>query len=261
MSYILEALKKSQEERELGRVPTLDTNLFATVDGSVRTHPWSLLAVGLAMLAVIIALYAALRGNPLLPRSVDPVQPSAQVSAPAAPAAAPQEPPEADSAPPDSSAASAPAVAEEGSPDVAEEVAELPPPRAAVPARSRLSGADAAIPPRPQRTPVPDDVRAEIEAFKQEVMGVPPAPERPAQPGTGDVAPDALRLPGAVEARLPAFLMTVHVYDDDPAKRFVLINALKTREGERTREGLVVEEILPDGAVLSFEGHPFYRHH
>jgi general secretion pathway protein B len=53
--------------------------------------------------------------------------------------------------------------------------------------------------------------------------------------------------------------MTVHIYDEDPAKRFVLINARKYREGERTREDIGVEEILPDGVVLSLEGHRFFR--
>ena len=71
--------------------------------------------------------------------------------------------------------------------------------------------------------------------------------------------PTKLRLPLDVESRLPAFFMTAHIYDADAAKRFVVINALKYIQGDTTREGLKVEEILPDGVVLSFEGNRFYK--
>jgi general secretion pathway protein B len=108
------------------------------------------------------------------------------------------------------------------------------------------------------RTAVPDDLIADIEAFKREVRsqeaGRPDARKKEA------IAPQDLRLPKKVRERLPEFIMSAHIYDQDPAKRFVLINGLKTREGEETREDITVEQILPDGAVLSFEGNRFFRH-
>jgi general secretion pathway protein B len=61
MSYILEALKKSQQERELGQVPTLEMGPFAGVRRPHRGNPWALMALGLAGLAVAIALFAVLR--------------------------------------------------------------------------------------------------------------------------------------------------------------------------------------------------------
>jgi general secretion pathway protein B len=63
-----------------------------------------------------------------------------------------------------------------------------------------------------------------------------------------------------VRKRLPEFIMSAHIYDEEPSKRFVLINGLKTREGEESREEITVKQILPDGAVLSFEGHEFFQH-
>lgn len=268
MSYILEALKKSQEERELGRVPTLDTSLFPVRDDSVRVHPWGLLAVGLATLAVVIALYAALRAQAPAPAPVQgpPAAAQAAVSAvpePAVPAVAAAPEPE-PAAYPEAREYEAPGDEDEPAPAAgraAPKASAPPAPRAAAAQPRpppRRSSVDAAIPPRPQRTPVPDDVRADIEAFKQEVLGV-DAPPPPPPPAQRNVPPEQLRLSREMEARLPAFLMTVHVYDEDPEKRFVLINALKTVEGERSREGIVVEEIRPGGAVLSFEGHRFYR--
>ena len=90
MSYILEALKKSQNERELGQVPTLVAAPATESHRVPRGKPWGLLAVGLAALAVAIALYAALNRVEVQP-------------------AAPQTEPVATSAPPETPAATAPA--------------------------------------------------------------------------------------------------------------------------------------------------------
>lgn len=266
MSYILEALKKSQQERELGRVPTLDNNLYPAQEAAVRANPWSLLALGLAVLAVLIALYAALRSEPILPSP--PPEEQRPVAGPGA------EAPTAAAKVTDSAAEMAERSEQVPSPPSGEPVdaieapspaervvAEPPPPRRTPPPEPR-NAVDARIPPRPAGPPIPEDVRAEVEAFKEEVLGVPRGgATRPGEKvPPANVPPEQLRLSPEVQARVPAFLMTVHVYDEDPAKRFVLINALKTLEGERTREGLVVEEIRPNGAVLSFQGHKFFRH-
>ncbi len=48
MSYILEALKKSQNERELGQVPTLVAVPATESHRAPRGKPWGLVAVGLA---------------------------------------------------------------------------------------------------------------------------------------------------------------------------------------------------------------------
>ncbi len=113
---------------------------------------------------------------------------------------------------------------------------------------------------RPSVAPVPPDLIDDIESFKQRMrreQGGPPqeAKRKSAKVG-GD--PTQLRLTPEQRAAVPAYLMTVHVYDPDPAKRFVVINALRYHEGEATREGLRVEQILKDGAVLGYLGNSFY---
>jgi general secretion pathway protein B len=114
----------------------------------------------------------------------------------------------------------------------------------------------------PGPTPVPRELIAEIEAFKDQVRrgpGKAPASAKPAQTAKAQ-DPTALRLTAAQQAELPPFMMTVHVYVTDKARRFVLINGLKYGEGNKTREDLTVEQILPNGAVLSFQGNSFYVH-
>ncbi|TCT22292.1 general secretion pathway protein GspB [Thiobaca trueperi] len=292
MSYILEALKKSQQERELGQVPTLDTTgIFSEDKEPIPTNHWGLLAVGLAALAVVIALYAALRGPtapvvvsappaPVLPQQTDP---RGTAPAPLDPSwSAPAEP-LVEAPPPKRSPRVSPAPTLPGS-DRGEGVImddDLPYPNPNFdPARDALAdpqlelelqrqlaaeqGDSAAAKPAPiappERTPIPSDLIDDIEAFKQQVrreQGVPP-PASKRQPArlSGDLT--RLRLTAAQQAQLPGYLMTVHVYDPDTAKRFVVINTLKYREGEETREGLRVERILLDGAVLSYLGNPFF---
>ena len=49
----------------------------------------------------------------------------------------------------------------------------------------------------------------------------------------------------------------IHVYDAVAANRFVFINMNKYSEGDRLKEGPVVEEITPDGAILEHQGQRF----
>ena len=80
MSYILEALRKSQQDRELGRVPTLATQPLFTPRETGR-NSWIGIALGLAALAVAIALYAVLRAGPeTAPGGAASAHPAAQPS-------------------------------------------------------------------------------------------------------------------------------------------------------------------------------------
>ena len=57
--------------------------------------------------------------------------------------------------------------------------------------------------------------------------------------------------------QLPELRMDLHVYDDEPAKRFVFINMRKLREGESLPDGTRVDEITRSGARLSYQGKQF----
>lgn len=59
-------------------------------------------------------------------------------------------------------------------------------------------------------------------------------------------------MPDDYRNAFPKLKVEVHVYDDDPASRFVLIEGRRYREGEALSQGPVVSEITPDGVVFSF---------
>jgi general secretion pathway protein B len=66
------------------------------------------------------------------------------------------------------------------------------------------------------------------------------------------------RIPANLFEQINASLrLDVHVYSDDPQERFVLINLQKYFEGQELQEGPRLDEITPDGAVLSFRGQRF----
>jgi len=57
--------------------------------------------------------------------------------------------------------------------------------------------------------------------------------------------------------QLPELRLDLHVYAVDPAQRFVFINMRKLREGEMLPDGVRVEHITTTGAQLSYRGTRF----
>lgn len=279
MSYILDALKKSEQQRPPGRGPEL-----FTVHGPLppRRFPWLPLAVA-ALVAGAVALgiwigYAS-RGPAARPVAVPaaPVEErSAQPSAVPFPAAAPQPPTEparrpaasprpakgagAGTAPlPALPAASppveAPAVPPTTVPDPLPAAGPAPTPSpvaapAAPPAPAALAPAAAA--PAPAATPAPPEV--EPEAGNQEIPAAPQPPEIP--PPDGRIL-DLSELPASVRGDLGAVGLTGHVWSEEPSLRLVTVEDRMLREGAEIRPGLRLEEITPAGAVLGFRGYRF----
>lgn len=58
-------------------------------------------------------------------------------------------------------------------------------------------------------------------------------------------------------AQLPDLRLDLHVFADNPADRFVFINMRKLREGDTLPEGVHVDRITQRGAELSFRGQRF----
>jgi general secretion pathway protein B len=56
---------------------------------------------------------------------------------------------------------------------------------------------------------------------------------------------------------IPAMRLDLHVYAMNPAERFVFINMRKLREGESLPDGTRIESITPTGAVVSYRGTRF----
>jgi general secretion pathway protein B len=65
--------------------------------------------------------------------------------------------------------------------------------------------------------------------------------------------PKVSDLPETSRASLSQYEVNVHVFDDDPARRFVLINMDKYKEGDRiANNGPLVQEITAEGVVVDY---------
>lgn len=63
MSYILDALNKSQQERDLGQVPGLETEHSSPPSPSRRTRPWAMAGVTAAVAVLAAVLYGVIGGG------------------------------------------------------------------------------------------------------------------------------------------------------------------------------------------------------
>ncbi len=78
------------------------------------------------------------------------------------------------------------------------------------------------------------------------------------QPSTESVAAQAVRpasLPAQVQSRLPRLSFSTHIYADDPAFRRVVVNGERAVEGDPLGPDLWLQEITDTGVVIRFEDH------
>ncbi len=271
MSYILEALKKAERERQQGRPPGPMT---VQEPGAAPHHPrwvWLLTAALLAN-ALLLGLFWR---RQIPDRASAAPTPVVQAVAPAAHAVRPTQAPPA--APPASAAARAPVDEKkpEGIGHRAPATSDRPEPAQAV--LPEPEAADASD------TPEPAEER-EPTAPPQAPAFVPPPPPAPAPkapfpappPKQAAAAPQVVRappaaaplltaplmeqLPEAVRQSLPAIRVDALLYAERPAERMVFIDGRRYREGDTVSEGLRIEEIRRDGVILSYKGERFMVH-
>lgn len=233
MSFILDALKKSESDRQRQSGPAL---FEVKVAPPRRALPlWALAIAGLLAVNLGIIAWMMLRH----PRAEAAVNLTPPPLVAAAPSAAPQPLP-AQQAP-----AAAPLVAAPGAPQ---------PTPLAVPASAPYPGAAPSTAQSPPPAGVAEEPDPEDFAPAQEP---PPYKMSHVQRATAEGVPlyqDAAAAPGT---HIPALRLDLHVYAERPQDRFVMINMRKLHEGDSLPEGVRVETITNDGAVLSYNGSRF----
>ena len=60
-------------------------------------------------------------------------------------------------------------------------------------------------------------------------------------------------LPLSIQQILPAFTISTFIYSDDPGLRTVKINGYTLKEGQNLKEGMKLEEIRPDGMIFNYQ--------
>jgi general secretion pathway protein B len=227
MSFILDALKKSESDRQRQSGPALFEVKVAPPRSGLPA--WALaiaalLLVNLGVVGWVLLRHPSAHATPVAaapapapqPLSTAPPAPAPPAQAPltaaAAPAAAPAAVAAAPASPAPSTAAPPAGTADEGNPQDYAPATEPPPPG-----------------------PTDGHVR------RGTVAGVPLYQDAAATPGVD----------------LPQLRLDLHVYAAHPQDRFVMINMHKLHEGDSLPEGVRVENITPEGAVMSYNGSRF----
>lgn len=220
MSFILDALKKSEADRQRQSTPGIADVAEARDRNSTPRWLWivmGLLAVNLVVLAVL-----------LMRPAQEPVSPAVAV-----PPAATSQPAQTAEPMPTTEAAT-----REAPSSFSELVSE---------ARQRSPAAE-----RDEPDPVPEAPPVVEPAARQ-----PPATQSSAPSTLTQVYPTLNELRASRSVQLPDLHLDIHVYAERASERFVFINMNKYSEYATLAEGPTVSEIVPEGVILDYRGRKF----
>jgi general secretion pathway protein B len=288
MSYILDALRKSDQQRQRGAAPTL---LAGQATAVAPKRPaflaYGLLAAVLVGAGMVIGWLRPWQPEQVAPGRAESVAAKPLESTPRQPAPAPSEmapqpkpEPKLQNATRPAQAAPAPSeMAPQPKPEPKLQNATRPAQAALAPSemapqpkpepklQNATLPAPALVPTKPQlparANPETDGTPREADAAAPRRAAA-PAPERPADTAAADTARvqtviSMAELPLSVQQELPAMTISVHAYSDNPGARLVGINNRILREGEYVVPGLKLEQITPDGMIFGYKGYSFRR--
>ena len=225
MSYILEALKKSDQERSKNSVPDLQTlHIPAQLEQSSPRWPYVVIILLLLSLAFVIGWMQPWRqtspevtmhtpatsaAEPVVVREVVDQQP--------APAVADQDSTQADTAIPE---------VKQAKPEVERQLEQQEPRALAV-----------------------ATVEQQIISANQQEISVPSLEI--------ESVPHLSEMPSLVQQAIPDMTFAGHVYSTNAAQRSVIINGHSMGEGDTVIQGLVVEQITSNGIVFNYQDQLF----
>ena len=270
MSFILDALKKSENDRQRQSGPALFEVRVAPPKS--KFPPWAIALVALLVVNLGVIGWLMLRkpavaataATPAVsPVTGVPLTPPATTPAPAGPpaqlATAPVTAPPETAPPPPASAYGPPPTGQQPQQQYQQPYEQQNP--RLQDSRQAYNGSPES---QPRQAYVPDDRFNNAPPADAEGN---PDDYAPATEPTGEGPLGHVRRglanglmtyeEAATKNQIPPLRLDLHVYAPDPRRRFVLVNMKKLTEGESLPEGVKVESITTDGAILSYRGVQF----
>lgn len=217
MSYILDALKKAESERQSGSIPNVHAQPTAPEPSEsgrsawVRPASWAALTAAVMALGGLAWVRTGMGVSAVVPMRAAPAAlPSVQASTVSA---VPAQPPLEEAA---ASAAVEPTVA-------------------------------AALNIMPKSAP------AAVRVVSPEPLPV----GGPAAPKPMNRVLTLRELPEQIQKAIPEITIGAYIYSDIPAERVLLVNRESYREGDEVAPGLTLEKVLPGEAVFSYMGYRY----
>jgi general secretion pathway protein B len=220
MSYILEALKKSDQQRQRGTTPTLP---LAQITVVTPKQPFSayygLLAITLLCGGIVIGW-------------LHPWQ---------------EEQPD--------HAADRPSVSNQGAPITSTAPPEM---TGKLPMPNSTGGVQAPLRIDTMQPGISSSASTGMAGAV--VSAPPPMPGNPTNPAgvakDQKVIP-MVELPLTIQQEIPTMTIQLHSYSSNPLNSLVNINSRMLKEGESLAPGLKLEQITPDGVIFSYKGYRF----
>lgn len=230
MSYILDALKKSEEERKKGDVPGLQTYTPTTKVSSGK-KTWVIGVVALIATNIIgLLLWAPWRSSnslvekraepplaPMVSHKVLPQTPSRQVQ-------------------PSIQATSIPVQ----------------------PSKKEVISKPISIKPAATAEPNKPIAKLPITQREETRVNIPKPPSqheyRPKTPPSTAYLPQLSELPESIQNQIPDLTFSSHMYSSQDKFRSITINGKRLKQGRYYNEQLYVNEITEKGAVMGFDG-------
>lgn len=246
MSYILDALKRADAERERGAVPGLHARQVTTpaVPSAANAHMrlWLASATALVLVAVAVGWWiwqTPARDTRPAPVPAALIQPMPMVQPPSAqPLATP------------TAAASGPTFASAPPPAQQAVVAVLP--------------TVASVSSNLKQNTVPEARPKSFDkAAKLSISAVAPLPiaKEPTTKATPVAVPLLSELSEEIRRQIPPLTITGAVYSDNPTQRLLLVNNQVLTQGSLAAPELSLEEIRPKSSIFNFRGTRFRLAH
>jgi general secretion pathway protein B len=256
MSYILDALKKADAERERGVVPGIHSHpaplVMAPETGPRALGPVAWVLAGLGGVLVVLLGWRVLSpgAESAEPRSgtaegqqVSQLPPGGQASP---------------SPPPLQRQPAQPAAPIEGR-------AEWPATQVQTPPQPTRQAAPPEPETRPRAAPVPDQRQAQARTPPPVAQAV-TTPQPTAGPSASTPTPDGAadhhvyalsELPEPLRRELPTMLVSGAVYAEKRSARMLFVNGQVFHEGDQAAPELVLDEIRPKSAVFKYKGYRY----
>lgn len=262
MSLILEALRKSEAERRRGQAPDVLTDMPAAQSAAKRTLPAWAWIVPVAVLVLATLWWWQRDPQPSSPLANSIAADTATLSAEQPHTAALPPVPRLTS-PPVQRVRQTVAAAIPAANDRAQATIDPSPAASQDATQAQIPARPAAVQPESTQSPTTAATPTTLPSAPATAMPTPPSKPggvRKPEPNIVDTAPppgervESLSdLSSADRQALPPLKLSMHLWNADPARRFVIVDGNRVGEGDRVGDA-VVRSITRDSVVLDWNG-------
>lgn len=264
MSYILDALRKSEQERQRGKVPDFSSSPENIASAPAKRNLWPIIAVAALVVNLALAGYFFMGNSNSHNNSSSP----AQIAQPQIQQSPTQQPVQ-------SEPQSAPQAAPQTTPQTSAEVRSTATPKTTASLQSQprpapvKSAPTQAQAPKPAVTkaaePEPIIIKPRNQTASQDVASSAPAKSEPQHAAATQPEPDSNYMPNVgylpqleelsanQRQNIPDMTFSSHMYSSLPKYRSIIINGKRLKEGQFFNSELQVREITESGVIMSQE--------